>query len=161
MIGRDEGYIGVLIDDLVTRGTMEPYRMFTSRAEYRISLRADNADLRLTRKGMEYGLVHDEERIAALDAREFLIEDRIDKLRLFDMKVTEWASRGGNDLMGGAQFLKKPGQKKTAEEILGMPHVTLKDVEDIILAVQQEAKARNDESISNDDDDNVDDNARK
>lgn len=140
IVGRDEGYIGVLIDDLVTRGTMEPYRMFTSRAEYRITLRADNADLRLTRKGMEYGLVHDEERIAALDAREFLIDDRINQLRNFDMKVTEWAARGGNDLMGGAQFMQKVGQKKTAEEILGMPHVTLKDVEDIILAVQKDVK---------------------
>jgi len=146
VVGRDEGYIGVLIDDLVTRGTSEPYRMFTSRAEYRISLRADNADMRLTRKGMDHGLVLDEERIGALEAREYLIEDRIDKLRNFDLKVTEWAERGGNDLMGGAAVNRKAGQKKTAEEILGMPHVTLKDVEDIMVAVDKEREEADDKS---------------
>jgi tRNA uridine 5-carboxymethylaminomethyl modification enzyme len=152
VIGRDEGYIGVLIDDLVTRGTSEPYRMFTSRAEYRISLRADNADLRLTRKGMEHGLIRDDERMAAMEAREYLIEDRIDQLRNFDMKVTDWAARGGNDLMGGAQMNRQTGNKKTAEEVLRMPHVTLKDVEDIMIAVDQDRRAKvNEEPTDNDD----------
>jgi tRNA uridine 5-carboxymethylaminomethyl modification enzyme len=143
VIGRDEGYIGVLIDDLVTRGTSEPYRMFTSRAEYRISLRADNADLRLTRKGIEHGIVTDPERISSLDAREWLIEDRIGKLAQFDLKVAEWSSRGGKDLMGGAQVDRKVGQKKTAEEVLIMPHVTLRDVENIMLEVSHEAQGDN------------------
>jgi tRNA uridine 5-carboxymethylaminomethyl modification enzyme len=144
VIGRDEGYIGVLIDDLVTRGTSEPYRMFTSRAEYRISLRADNADLRLTRKGKQFGLVQDTERIAALEAREYLIESRIEKLRSFDLMVTEWADLGGKDLMGGAQMSKKTGNKKSAEEVLQMPHVTLQDVESIIIKVDKRKRAEKD-----------------
>ncbi|KAL7531313.1 hypothetical protein ACHAXR_003973 [Thalassiosira sp. AJA248-18] len=141
VLGRDEAYIGVLIDDLVTKGTSEPYRMFTSRAEYRISLRADNADLRLTRKGAEHGLVTDPERLAALDMRQTLITDNVERLRNFKLYVTDWAERG-SDLMGGASA-HKPGReshKKSAEEVLGMPNVSLKMVEQVMADVFDEER---------------------
>ena len=78
--GREQAYIGVMIDDLITRGTAEPYRMFTSRAEYRLVLREDNADLRLTEKGRELGLV-DDERWQAFSEKKEQVEAEISRLK--------------------------------------------------------------------------------
>jgi len=92
VLERSEAYIGVLIDDLVTKGTWEPYRMMTSRAEYRLTLRQDNADLRLTEKGFALGLVSPE-RYEVFCRRRREIEAEIDRLRTTRVPVDSEATR--------------------------------------------------------------------
>jgi tRNA uridine 5-carboxymethylaminomethyl modification enzyme len=116
---RAEAYLGVMVDDLVSRGITEPYRMFTSRAEYRLALRADNADQRLTDKGIAIGCVGPERR-DLYRAKASALSDARDFARSVSVSPTEAERHGLN--------LKKDGHRRTAFELLSYPDVTLSDV---------------------------------
>jgi tRNA uridine 5-carboxymethylaminomethyl modification enzyme len=116
---RAEGYLGVMVDDLVTRGVTEPYRMFTSRAEYRLTLRADNADQRLTGKGMAIGCVGPE-RAHLHQAKMAALKDARTLAETLSVTPNE-AARHGLEL-------RRDGQRRTAFDLLSYPDIGVTDI---------------------------------
>ena len=119
---RTNSYIGVMVDDLTTKGVTEPYRMFTSRAEYRLSLRADNADQRLTPEGLKLGIVG-----SAREERFRSYEEQLDRWRdcLKNLSLTP------NEAVAHGLNLNRDGQRRSAYELLAYPEVTTERLQSI------------------------------